>query len=49
MNTAKTSLILVVPVTTAAGTGTAGYIIGAVISLFILIYLIYSLINPEKF
>jgi K+-transporting ATPase KdpF subunit len=26
-----------------------GYIIGAVISLFILGYLLYSLIKPEKF
>jgi K+-transporting ATPase KdpF subunit len=28
---------------------TLGYVIGAVIALFILGYLIYSLINPEKF
>jgi K+-transporting ATPase KdpF subunit len=27
----------------------AGYIIGAVIALFILGYLLYSLIRPEKF
>jgi K+-transporting ATPase KdpF subunit len=28
---------------------TTGYIIGAVIALFILGYLLYSLIKPEKF
>jgi len=28
---------------------TAGYITGAVIALFILAYLVYSLIKPEKF
>jgi len=28
---------------------TAGYIIGALIALFILGYLLYSLIKPEKF
>jgi K+-transporting ATPase KdpF subunit len=27
----------------------AGYIIGAVVSLFLLGYLLYSLIRPEKF
>ncbi len=27
----------------------AGYIAGAVIALFILGYLIYSLVNPDKF
>jgi K+-transporting ATPase KdpF subunit len=27
----------------------AGYIIGAFIALFILVYLLYSLIKPEKF
>jgi K+-transporting ATPase KdpF subunit len=26
-----------------------GYIIGSIIALFILVYLLYSLINPEKF
>jgi len=26
-----------------------GYLIGAVIALLILVYLLYSLINPEKF
>jgi K+-transporting ATPase KdpF subunit len=28
---------------------TAGYVIGAVIALFILGYLVYSLVKPEKF
>jgi K+-transporting ATPase KdpF subunit len=27
----------------------SGYIIGAIIALFILIYLLYTLIKPEKF
>jgi K+-transporting ATPase KdpF subunit len=27
----------------------AGYILGFIIALFILVYLLYSLINPEKF
>jgi K+-transporting ATPase KdpF subunit len=49
MNTTKTSLIAVVPTATAVGSGAAGYVIGAVISLLILLYLIYTLINPEKF
>jgi K+-transporting ATPase KdpF subunit len=31
------------------GNNPAGYAIGALISLFILAYLIYSLIKPEKF
>jgi K+-transporting ATPase KdpF subunit len=31
------------------GNHPAGYVIGALISLFILGYLIYSLIKPEKF
>ncbi len=26
-----------------------GYVIGAIIALFILVYLFYSLIKPEKF
>ena len=29
--------------------GSASYIIGAVIALFILGYLIYTLLNPDKF
>jgi K+-transporting ATPase KdpF subunit len=49
MNTVKTSLLVVVPTATATGSGPGGYVIGAVISLLILIYLIYSLIKPEKF
>ena len=28
---------------------TTGYLAGAVIALFILVYLLYSLIKPEKF
>ena len=31
------------------GSNPAGYITGAVIALFILGYLIYSLVNPDKF
>jgi len=33
----------------ASTTLSTGYIIGAVIALFILFYLLYSLIKPEKF
>jgi K+-transporting ATPase KdpF subunit len=43
------SLLLVTSTSTAAGSGPGGYIAGAVISLLILFYLIYTLINPEKF
>jgi K+-transporting ATPase KdpF subunit len=43
-------LILAAPSTAAATQSSpGGYVIGAVISLFILVYLIYSLIKPEKF
>ncbi len=49
MNIFKTSLMVVAPTATAAGSGPGGYAIGAVISLLILLYLIYSLIKPEKF
>jgi K+-transporting ATPase KdpF subunit len=49
MNTIKMSVLLVTPAATAAGPGPGGYIAGAVISLLILLYLIYTLINPEKF
>jgi K+-transporting ATPase KdpF subunit len=49
MNTFKTSLIAITPAISTPGTSPGGYIIGAIISLFVLIYLIYSLINPEKF
>ncbi len=49
MNTFKSALIVVIPTTDSASSGQGGYIIGAVISLLILLYLIYSLINPEKF
>lgn len=34
---------------TNGANGTAGYAIGAVIALFILGYLLYSLVKPEKF
>jgi K+-transporting ATPase KdpF subunit len=49
MITFITSLIVVSPAATTAGTNPEGYIIGAVISLLILLYLVYSLIHPEKF
>ena len=49
MKTFKASLLVVAPTATATGSGPGGYVIGAVISLLILLYLIYSLINPEKF
>jgi K+-transporting ATPase KdpF subunit len=49
MNTVKTSLMVIAPISTSTGSGPGGYAIGAVISLLILIYLIYSLIKPEKF
>ena len=48
----KVHLILVVtPVTadTAKSVGPNGYLIGGIIALFIMCYLIYSLIRPEKF
>ena len=48
----KASLILVVvPVTADSGApvGPNGYLIGGIIALFIMCYLIYSLIRPEKF
>jgi len=34
---------------TPNGSHPAGYVIGALISLFVLGYLIYSLLKPEKF
>jgi K+-transporting ATPase KdpF subunit len=40
------AIILLAPIEAST---TAGYIIGAVISLFILGYLIYSLVKPDKF
>jgi K+-transporting ATPase KdpF subunit len=49
MKAFKTSLLIVAPTATTTGSGPGGYIIGAVISLLIMIYLIYSLIKPEKF
>jgi K+-transporting ATPase KdpF subunit len=41
----KTSLLLVVPEISSG----YGYVVGAVIALFIFIYLVYSLVKPEKF
>jgi K+-transporting ATPase KdpF subunit len=41
--------ILVVSTKSLEVTTSTGYIIGAVIALFIFGYLIYSLIYPEKF
>jgi K+-transporting ATPase KdpF subunit len=49
MNAIKTSLLIVAPAAAATDSGSGGYVIGAVISLLILVYLIYSLIKPEKF
>jgi K+-transporting ATPase KdpF subunit len=43
------SLLAVSPSSTVATSSTGGYVIGAIISLFIMVYLIYSLIKPEKF
>jgi K+-transporting ATPase KdpF subunit len=34
---------------TALATNTTGYLIGAIISLLIMGYLVYTLIRPEKF
>jgi K+-transporting ATPase KdpF subunit len=50
MNAIAISLVVVTP-TSAAATASSpgGYVIGAIISLLILVYLIYSLIKPEKF
>jgi K+-transporting ATPase KdpF subunit len=42
------TLVMVNPGTTGTGLS-AGYIIGAVIALFIMGYLVYSLVRPEKF
>jgi K+-transporting ATPase KdpF subunit len=49
MNTFITSLLVVSPTAITDGTNPGGYLIGAVISLLILLYLVYSLIHPEKF
>jgi K+-transporting ATPase KdpF subunit len=50
MNAIATTL-LVVSTSSAASSATSpgGYVIGAIISLLIMVYLIYSLIKPEKF
>ena len=44
----KTTLLIAIIKAFAFDTST-GYVIGAIIALFILAYLIYSLIKPEKF
>jgi K+-transporting ATPase KdpF subunit len=41
--------LLVITAESSAMNFPHGYVIGAIIALFILGYLIYSLINPEKF
>jgi K+-transporting ATPase KdpF subunit len=41
----KTAILLVVPEISFS----YGYVIGAVIAIFIFAYLIYSLVKPEKF
>jgi K+-transporting ATPase KdpF subunit len=52
-NLIQASLLLAIPGTTASdpnpAANRASYIIGAVIALFILGYLIYSLLKPDKF
>lgn len=50
MNAIAMSLLVVPPSGTAStASSTGGYVIGAVISLLIMVYLIYTLIKPEKF
>jgi K+-transporting ATPase KdpF subunit len=50
MNSIAMSLLMVPPSSAASNaTSTGGYEIGAIISLLIMVYLIYSLIKPEKF
>jgi K+-transporting ATPase KdpF subunit len=50
MNAITISLV-VVPPASAASTASSpgGYVIGAIVSLLIMVYLIYSLVKPEKF
>jgi K+-transporting ATPase KdpF subunit len=43
------STILMITTVSVGMNNTAGYIIGIVIALFILGYLLYSLVKPEKF
>ena len=43
------TMILVVPPAVSGVNMDIGYIIGSVIALFILGYLIYALIKPDKF
>ena len=43
------TITLVVVVKAVTGGLTAGYVIGGVLALLILVYLVYSLIKPEKF
>jgi K+-transporting ATPase KdpF subunit len=50
MNAIAITLLVVHPSSAASSaTSPGGYVIGAIISLLILVYLIYSLIKPEKF
>jgi K+-transporting ATPase KdpF subunit len=41
--------ILILTTATTGENGTVGYVAGAIIALFILGYLFYALIKPEKF
>jgi K+-transporting ATPase KdpF subunit len=41
--------ILIAAKSSAGANTTSGYVIGAVLALFILGYLLYSLVKPEKF
>jgi K+-transporting ATPase KdpF subunit len=36
-------------IVTREATESAGYVVGAIIALFILGYLVYSLVRPERF
>jgi K+-transporting ATPase KdpF subunit len=47
-------ICLIVPLSTVAGndvrmSNPSGYYLGAVLAVFLLAYLVYSLIKPEKF
>ena len=43
------AIILLATTKTLVAGNTLGYVIGVVIALLILVYLMYSLIKPEKF